>query len=406
MKISLFTPSHSPQFLNESYRVLLSQSFNDWEWVVLLNNGAEYANPDRRVKICRDDTGIKDVGYLKRMACKQSTGDVLFELDHDDLLLPGALEETAKAFQDDSVDFAYSNTVNHDIRCDQPITWDAKYGWVNRAFQFEKINGIESVSADPHPQSISRIWFAPNHLRAWRTGTYWKMGGHNATMRITDDHDLMCRTYIQGKMHHIDKPLYLYRVTGDNTWLKNQDDIQTTMWECHDRYIEPMMKRWSKDRNLACIDICGGVNAAEGYKSVDRQNAEVISDLNERWPFEDNSVGIVRAHDAIEHLKDPIHTMNEAYRVLAHGGMFDILVPSTDGRGAFCDPTHVSFWNSRSFRYYTDRQYSRFIPGSKCRFQQIKLRDIKMWDEQLPYVSAHLVAVKEDKPRFYGELLI
>jgi len=225
-------------------------------------------------------------------------------------------------------------------------------------------------------------------------------------MPITDDHDLMCRTYIEGKMHHIDKPLYLYRVHGDNTWLKNQDDIEKTMWECHDRYIEPMMKKWSRDRGLKCIDICGGINNVEGYVSVDRANAEVVCNLDERWPFEDNSVGIIRAHDAIEHLKNPIHTMNEAYRVLAHGGMFDILVPSTDGRGAFCDPTHVSFWNSRSFRYYTDRQYARFIPESKCRFQQLKLRDIKMWDDNLPYVTAHLVAVKEEKPRFYGELLV
>ncbi len=31
----------------------------------------------------------------------------------------------------------------------------------------------------------------------------------------------------------------------------------------------------------------------------------------------------------------------------------DILVPSTDGRGAFQDPTHVSFWNINSFMYYS-----------------------------------------------------
>ncbi|MFM6367255.1 MAG: class I SAM-dependent methyltransferase, partial [Dolichospermum sp.] len=38
--------------------------------------------------------------------------------------------------------------------------------------------------------------------------------------------------------------------------------------------------------------------------------------------------------------------------ILKPGGIVDISVPSTDGRGAFQDPTHVSFWNINSFLYY------------------------------------------------------
>jgi hypothetical protein len=45
--------------------------------------------------------------------------------------------------------------------------------------------------------------------------------------------------------------------------------------------------------------------------------------------------------------------MNELYRVLADHGVAEIIVPSTDGPGAFQDPTHRSFWNRNSFRYYT-----------------------------------------------------
>lgn len=406
MKISLFTPSHEPSFLPEVYKSLKAQAFDNWEWTVLLNNGAkDYANPDPRVQVLRDTTGITNVGYLKRIACERSRGDVLLELDHDDQICPGALEECAKTFSDASVDFAYSNTVNHDVRSNTPISWDRRYGWDYRPFTMDGLNTLEAISADPFPQSISRIWFAPNHFRSWRRDSYWKIGGHNGAMPITDDHDLMCRTYIAGRMVHIDKPLYFYRVDGNNTWLKNQDDIQTTMWQCHDKYIEPMMLKWAKERGLRCIDICGGVNPTEGYESVDRANASITADLDQRWPFEDNSVGVIRAHDAIEHLRSHVHTFNEAYRVLSHGGMFDILVPSSDGQGAFCDPSHISFWNYRSFRYYTEGAYAKFVPDYKGRFQAIKLRDVKMWDD-LPYVSAHLIAVKQDKPRYYGDLLI
>jgi SAM-dependent methyltransferase len=77
-----------------------------------------------------------------------------------------------------------------------------------------------------------------------------------------------------------------------------------------------------------------------------------IVDLEKAWPFPESSVETVIALDVIEHLHDKIFTMNECYRVLQPEGKFLVEVPSTDGPGAFQDPTHVSFWNRNSFRYY------------------------------------------------------
>lgn len=406
MLISIFTPTHNPSYLNEVYRSIATQSYPEWEWTVLLNGNAQYQNDDPRVKIFRDDTGITNVGYLKKVACGLCTGDCYLEMDHDDLLLPGALLEVAQAFRDPSVDFVYSNTVNHDVRTDQPVYWDERYGWGRRPFKFEGKDYVESISAPPDPQSISRIWFAPNHLRAWRAEFYKRIGGHAGNMKISDDHDLICRTYIHGKMVHIDKPLYLYRVHGNNTWLQNQDEIQTTMWAVHDRYIEQMAMRWATDKGLRKIDLCGGIDKPPGYESVDVHDADITANLDEKWPLADSSVGLIRANDAIEHMQNPIHVMNEAYRVLAHGGFFLIRVPSSEGVGAHCDPTHRSFWNWRSFRYYTEANMRRYIEhaGCKCRFQNIKVQNVTLYDG-VPYVIAHLVAIKEG-PRFYGDLAI
>jgi SAM-dependent methyltransferase len=92
-----------------------------------------------------------------------------------------------------------------------------------------------------------------------------------------------------------------------------------------------------------------------GYTNVDLYqygNVDVVTDLSQRWPWEDSVADEILAHDIIEHLPDKIHTMNEAHRVLRRGGLFDIVVPTTDGRGAFQDPTHVSFWNRNSFFYF------------------------------------------------------
>ncbi|PYP85744.1 MAG: hypothetical protein DMF61_15540 [Blastocatellia bacterium AA13] len=101
--------------------------------------------------------------------------------------------------------------------------------------------------------------------------------------------------------------------------------------------------------NLGCCDAI-----LSGFVNVDvkaREGVEV-ADLRNAWPWPANSAEFVKAHDIIEHLPDKIHTMNELWRVLKPGGRAEIAVPTTDGPGAWQDPTHVSFWNRRSFMYY------------------------------------------------------
>jgi hypothetical protein len=68
--------------------------------------------------------------------------------------------------------------------------------------------------------------------------------------------------------------------------------------------------------------------------------------------------------------------------------------PSTDGRGAFQDPTHVSFWNSNSFWYYTRADQNRFI-DCPVRFQANRLKNFftSEWHRELVYVKADLLKV-------------
>ena len=123
----------------------------------------------------------------------------------------------------------------------------------------------------------------------------------------------------------------------------------------------------------------------------------------------DNSVGVIRASDFLEHIPDKVTLMNECYRVLAHGGMLLSATPSSDGRGAYQDPTHVAFWNENSFWYYTDARYAKYVPEITCRFQVSRLETMfpSAWHEQhqISYVIANLVSVK-DGPRLPGELKI
>ena len=91
---------------------------------------------------------------------------------------------------------------------------------------------------------------------------------------ISDDHELMMRTYLHGRMVRIDKPLYLYRVDGNNTWLANTNEIQTTMW----RYTTSTSARWPEvgERERPAHD--GPVlekHQAAGYEGVDLRHGPV-----------------------------------------------------------------------------------------------------------------------------------
>ena len=159
-------------------------------------------------------------------------------------------------------------------------------------------------------------------------------------------------------MHHIAKPLYIYRVTGDNTWLERNEAIQRITRELCHKYAFQLAEKDADDRGLMKVDMGGGLYPKPGYMTVDQADADIICNLDEGIPLPDNSVGVLNASHVIEHLKDPIKTMREIHRVLAHGGWAMIEVPSTDGRGAWQDPTHVSFWNEHSFWYYTNSDLS------------------------------------------------
>lgn len=96
-------------------------------------------------------------------------------------------------------------------------------------------------------------------------------------------------------------------------------------------------------------------------------------DLRKKWPWEDSSIDTIRANDIFEHLPSKVRTMNEAHRVLKPSGKLELFVPTTDGRGAFQDPTHVSYWTPNDLFYYCDyyAEWMRFHEayGIEARFQ-------------------------------------
>ena len=399
-KFSIISPSHkNTSYLQELYESLCAQTYENWEWVLWLNGkfkrsklSPEIEN-DERVKIYECNEKNPNVGFHKNKAFHLGSGDVVVEVDHDDMITPDCLEELNKAYQDESVGFVFSDVAVYD---DNFVPYNEQHGWSYYFYNFRGKDRYVMNSWRPTSQSLAYIWYAPDHVRSWRKSVYEEIGGHNVDLSICDDHELMIRTYLKTKMYHIKKPLYIYRVYGENTYLQRNADIQTKTVDLYKEYAYQLAEKDADDRGLLKVDIGGGLYPRAGYLTVDQEGGDITCDLNEGIPLPDNSVGVINASHVLEHLRDPIKSMREIHRVLAHGGWAMIEVPSTDGRGAWQDPTHVSFWNEHSFWYYTNKDKAIFIRNSDIRFQTYRLETWEM-APHIPVVTAWLTAIKDEE---------
>lgn len=415
-RFSIFTPSHDPKYLDDAFNSVINQTFDDWEWIIMLNNGAEWEPPyeDDRVKIVKNND-VSGVGAAKRMACSLCAGIYLVELDHDDILSSDCLEELDRVFTENSdVKFAYSCTAQITESGDRNENmFNPAMGWTYSEDSVDGKSVLRANSFVQFPSTVSYIWFAPNHVRAFSRDLYERVGGYDKDLDVLDDQDLMSRLYEHTDFYKIDKCLYLQRVHSDNTQrdpILNQR-IQAETVQLYDKYIERSALAWAGRNDLLALDFGAAHGKPEGYIGIDMHyspNSDIVWDLNDGIPFEDNSIGVIRAIDFLEHFENKIFLFNEMYRVLAHGGMVISVTPSTDGRGAFQDPTHVAFYNENSFWYFTNEFYSKFVPEIKCKFQVSRLATYfpSEWHaaHDIAYVAANLMAVKEG-PRIAGELL-
>lgn len=412
LKLSVFTPSHRPRYLNECYASLAAQTYSDWEWIVLLNGGGGTWRPpvdDERIKVLRDRS-VKGVGAAKRAACAVAEGEVLVELDHDDLMASTCLERVADAFESDpgaALVFSDFAQIGEDgSRNDD--RFDLSYGWVYDEVEVDGNTYLRCNALQASPHNVAYIWYAPNHVRAFRRGIYEQVGGYDASLEVLDDQELMTRLYGAGHFHHIPECLYFQRVHPGNTQIRPRTNafIQAQTVAYYQQSINDLMHAWCKRAGLAEIGV-----RIPGTIGTDRPQPDTVIDLDVQNPaiaLPQNSVGAIHAIEVLQHLPDRAAFFNECYRVLAHGGAVLTETPSTDGRGAFQDPSHVSFWNENSFWYLTQAALRPSIPDLTGRFQISHIRTYHptAWHEQvnISYVQANLLAVK-DGPRQGGPLL-
>ncbi|MEK8109084.1 glycosyltransferase [Micromonospora sp. M12] len=103
-------------------------------------------------------------------ACAEAAGDILVELDDDDLLSSDCLQEIVDAFDSNpEVGFVYSDTaqIQEDgRRCEDRFA--SAFGWRHYDDQVDGREVLVCRALPPTPHNVSYIWYAPNHVRAFR----------------------------------------------------------------------------------------------------------------------------------------------------------------------------------------------------------------------------------------------
>ncbi len=144
------------------------------------------------------------------------------------------------------------------------------------------------------------------------------------------------------------------------------------------------------------LNLGSGFRQQKEYVNIDNRpetDPDLLCDIEAGLPYEDDSISEIRAVDFLEHTHQVIFVIEEIWRVLKDNGLFYSRTPATCGRGAFQDPTHVSYWNLNSWLYYTNDDYRKLI-GTKAKFQgevQDIVTDRKM---HVIHTEATMYAVK------------
>lgn len=267
-RFSIFTPTYNTgERIYRTYESLKKQTYRNWQWVVVddspneetFNVLKDIEALDYRVKVYKLNpiTG-GNVGLAKHRAAMLCDGDWLIELDHDDCLTSQCLEIADDAilkFPDGG--FLYSDC------CEFYETGEFKYydydwtgNWYGRPDNFfdfgyaghewETVDGKELLAhryPDINPLSIRFNISMPNHVRMWERNLYHKIGGHNKNTPVADDLEILIRTFLNTRMIHVKKVLYLQYSSRNTTTDNNCQDINRRARLIRDYYDKAIHER-------------------------------------------------------------------------------------------------------------------------------------------------------------------
>jgi glycosyltransferase involved in cell wall biosynthesis len=234
--ISIITPTYNTprDILAKTWASIKRQTYTDWEWVIWDDSSNQdtwnliygFCSDERyRVRAHRSMVRSGSIGEVKRNAFMVAQGDILLELDHDDQLTPDCLQKVAEAF-DKGAKFVYSDwceILPSGESGRYPSGWAFGYG----SDYWDEKNQVWGLRVDTvNRTTLNHIVSAPNHVRAWDAKLYRNIGGHNPSLVVADDYELVVRTALATTLVHIPEVLYIQNIGGHTAQRQRNGLIQ------------------------------------------------------------------------------------------------------------------------------------------------------------------------------------
>ena len=238
---------HSGDKIMRPYHALRKQHYSNFVWVIVDDSKekkaeeaedtwttlTKLAETDSRIHILKYSQPSGYIGKMKATSagvCLALGAQWIVELDHDDIIVPELLGWIVECgLKNPSVGFIYSDFIEL-FEDGSPFHYGSETcGFGFCAYLKTRVNGQFQCVYQSHNSGNSylprHIVGVANHVRAWRSDVYQKIGGFNANLPVADDYELLLRTFFETKCLRIAEMAYLqYRNIGGNnfTFLRNE----------------------------------------------------------------------------------------------------------------------------------------------------------------------------------------
>lgn len=245
--VSIITPIHNrPAYLKEAIQSVQAQTLKDWELIVVGDGATDetrelvkkFSASDRRIRyVHREHHGKREVGAVRNVGIRVSSGKYIAFLDDDDLFLPEKLAcQIDYMEKHPEVGLVYSFI---EIFSDQ----DPK----RRTRRRPDVKMLETN----YPALVEKILIQMATVLV-RRRAFEVVGHFNEVLHYADDGEMWRRIARQFPVGAIQKPLAQYRKHGsdasENLWGASHE----TLWSRSQIPVEPE-KGVTKDFKAHCL---------------------------------------------------------------------------------------------------------------------------------------------------------
>lgn len=171
-KVSVIVPSYNlGQYLPETLQSVLSQTFQDWECLIV-ENGSTDGSMNVVTSFCASDTRFvpvvfhenQGVAAARNKGLELSEGEYILFLDADDLIAPGYMEAAVKALDSDpSLNLVYGKAQ----RFGTETSWDLP------AFSMDAMLARNCLYISCFFRRSDAVYFDPDFKTGFEDWDYW-----------------------------------------------------------------------------------------------------------------------------------------------------------------------------------------------------------------------------------------